>query len=1357
MSMNNILLRLNYILLLVLLFLCTTINADTDKFFGSSNKLSNSHVNNVYQDKKGYIWVCTENGLNVFNGINFKSYYHKQGDTTSLVNNSVLSVLEDKKGNLWVGTIGGLQIFDRETERFSNIKFSYPNVTDFSYFSCIVEDSKGNIWVSTSRAGVICIKPDSSQPIYYMKTNSNICSNKINVIFEDKFGNIWIGSQDNGLSILNVENHTLVNYSHDPNNPNTLSSNKVFSIIETKDNNVLVGTIDGGVDLFDYSSRTFKREYIPSGDVVFTMKTDSKNNLWIGTDGLGLKRYSFSDKTITTYESELTSLDLRKAKVHSIFEDNQGNLWVALYQKGILMIPQKKKFFSNIGFNSFYPQRSIGTECVLSIVEDSDKDIWIGTDGDGIYRLNSKREVKQHYYTNNKLPSNIVLSIFEDSKKRIWIGTYLHGLFLYNSGSDSFEKKELTIGGNNSIKHINVITEDQKGNLWIGTNENGICIYNTETRESEFLIYDLMKTENQLLSNSIHTITFGKNDKVWIGTSGAGLSCYDLNKKTFTDYTSENKKLNNNNIFSVAEDNSGNLWVGTSQGLNYIDLNTGNTTYYSEQNGLPNASINAIEVGENGDLWISTSLGLSHLSAKTKKFTNYYLSDGLINDEFRRGAYYQSSSHEIFFGGINGVTSFYPFEDQVGRPLVNLVFTNLFIYNEPVKIGSGEDPILKKSVDASEEITLKHNIKSFSIGFTALEYNNPDKVVYQVKLEGFEDDWRTLPPGSSFATYTNIESGKYTFRVRAFLPGTNPVERSLNLVILPPLWLTWWAKTIYFIIFALLAYFVYREVQSRMQKKKDDMQKVNESQIMQSKLQFFTDISHEIRTPLTLILTPVEQLIKETPDGKLKDTYKLIDQNGQRILRLVNQVMEMRKLDKGQVKLLAEQTNVEQFFKEIMSSFEYVAHEKEISFSLDIQDNLPDVWIDQEKLDKVVFNVLSNAFKYTPKNGNITIKVDTANEDLRIRVADSGVGIPKELRELVFDRFYQIPGEANTNKIGTGIGLHLSRSLMEIHHGEIYVENTNGEGTEFVILLPLDDSYLKLEEKRTEKSERSLATMVQPSLSTYMQEDSDNSHSKSKSRYKLLIVEDDKDIKNYISDVLGRDYQIIEAENGRKGLELAIKELPDCVITDVMMPEMDGIEMCEKIKKNEKTSHIPVIILTAKTAIEQRVEGLQVGADSYIPKPFNIDHLRVRISKLIELRRVMKDKFEGKFEIKKEDINIKSSDEKFLEKLENIVKIKMAEPELSVETISQDIGISRSQLQRKLKQLTNQNPSDYIKTTRLRHAAFLLSTKNLTISEVTYATGFSSLSHFSNSFREFYGMSPSRYMEIHNKGEDDAE
>lgn len=1328
--------------------------ASADKFYGLREGLSNGHVNNIYQDRNGLVWVCTDNGLNSFDGVEFKTFSHVEGDTASLGNNSVLSIYDDSRGNLWVGTAGGLQLLDRATGKFSTLHFSYPYITDFSYVSCIMEDSQGNIWLSTSRAGAICLRGDDHRPVYYLPANSNICSDKINTLFEDRFGNIWIGSQDNGLSVLNTGNHTMVNYAHDPDDPHSLSSNKVFSILELPDGNILVGTIDGGVDLFDYSTKRFVRNYIPSVEGIFTMRRGNANNVWIGTDGYGLKNFDLGTRTLTTYESDMNRFDMRRAKVHGIWEDRQGNLWLALYQKGIMMVPQQERIFRNMGFNAFRPGSSIGVDCVLSILEDRRGRLWVGTDGDGIYRLDPQRRVERHY-TGDKLPARVALALFEDSRGRIWVGTYLNGLFLYDEKGDTFRPVPLSVGGHEA-KDIYTIAEDGEGTLWIGTNENGLCLYRPGDRSLRSFTHDMLAGGNQIASNSIHTVLFGRDSLVWIGTSNAGVDCYDLRTRTFAHYAVENGRLSNNNVYAVAQDSTGCLWVGTKQGLHCLDLRRDTTFLYTEQDGLANASVAGIEVDGRNNLWVSTGFGLSFFDTSKRAFSNYYLSDGLQNNEFRRGAHFTSpATGELFFGGLEGLTSFFPFTSMQGHELANLVFTDLYLYNERMRVPEAGYAAWGTSADTAGPIAIRYDIRNFSIGFAAFEYNMPDKVVYQVKMTGFDTEWRTMPAGSRLATYTNLPPGDYVFSVRAFLPGTAPLERSLPIVITPPFWFTWWAKCLYALLVLGVVAWTYYRMKQGIRRRDEEMRRENENLIMQSKLQFFTDISHEIRTPLTLILSPVETLIRQTPDGALKNTYKLINQNGQRILRLINQVMEMRKLDRGQVRLLAVRTDVEPFVREVASAFDNLAREKRIDFRLSVEAGLPQVWIDREKLDKVIFNVLSNAFKYTPRGGRITLDAGREGENLVIRIADTGEGIPPEQREVIFNRFYQAPTAANRNKMGTGIGLHLSRSLMEIHHGRIYVEDSPGKGAVFAITLPMDDGYLKPGEMQQEASEGSLATLVQPALYDVGGTAADVSRPApppGSTRCKLLVVEDDKDIRQYLRDILGREYHILEADNGLHGLEVAIGEQPDCVITDVMMPGMDGIEMCRKLKANERTCHIPVIMLTAKTAVEQRIEGLEVGADSYIPKPFNVEHLRTRVRKLIELRRTMRDKYEGKYELRREDIKIKSVDEKFLEKLDQIVKEQISDPGLSVETISQQIGISRSQLQRKLKQLTNQNPSDYLKTARLRYAAQLLVSKNLTISEVTYEAGFSTLSHFSNSFREFYGMSPTRYVELYRNG-----
>ncbi|WP_256011050.1 hybrid sensor histidine kinase/response regulator transcription factor [Desertivirga xinjiangensis] len=1308
--------------------------------FDDVNRSINSHVNKLYQDKKGYIWICTDNGLSRFDGAGIKTFYHVYGDSTSLKSNAVLSVLEDSKGHFWVGTTGGLQLLDRNTEKFKNIHFSYPHITDFSYISCILEDRKGNIWVSTGKAGAIRLQAKTLRPTYYLPTNSNICSNIINYIFEDRYGNIWLGSQDRGVSVINVDNNIIVNYRYEPGNKKSLSSSKIFSIAETPGGDVLIGSIDSGIDLFDYSSRTIKRNYIPRSYLVYTMMTDRNNNLWIGTDGDGVKQYNFETRQTTTYEHFVQNINLANAKVHSVIEDKQGNIWMGLYQRGVVMIPPSGKTsgFQIIGSNTFYGKKSISLDCVLSILEDQDQHLWIGTDGDGIYRFDKNKDLYRHYHL-GRSHGKSALSIVQDSKGRIWTGTYLSGLYLYDPQTDTFAPEPLLCNGD-KVTDINTIAEADDKTLWIGTNNNGVCIYHPDTKKTRWLQHDIKRTGEQLLSNSIHSILHDAAGNVWIGTSTAGLSCYNKPTGSFTNYTAANGKISNPSITQVVSGHNGNLWVGTKTGLNYLDLQKGTTTIFTEADGLRSASISAIESDHQNNIWISTMSGLSRLNTSTKKITNFEITDGLtMKGEFRRNASFRSAQGELFFGGTGGLVHFKPFKDIASHPVLGLYLTDLYIYSKRVEPGSSNDSPIRQSADVSTEVNFGHQIKNFSFGFAAIEFNQPGKVIYQTKMEGFEDEWKTVRTGNRLATFTNLSPGRYLFKVRAFLEGTRPVERTIAIVIHPPLLLTWWAKTLYTAIFIALLCLIYRAIKHGQHKKKEDALKEGEARMMQSKLQFFTDISHEIRTPLTLILAPLEELLKNENNPSLSKVYQLINQNAHRILRLIDQTRDVKRIDQGKVSLCTENTELNQFIESIARSFDYISREKNIELILDTDKNISLLWIDKDILDKVLVNLLSNAFKYTDSGGVISVKTEVQNKTINICVTDTGIGIPVRYRKLVFERFYRVPNDDNKAIAGTGIGLHISRSLMELHYGTIFIKDTpSRQGTAVVIQIPANDLRLKPVPKQDE-----VATGTNRSASGRP------ASGKHPGRFTLLIVEDDKSIRSYLSSILEKEYSIIEACDGIEGLEKAIRYVPDCIVSDLMMPRLDGLELCKKIKSHDRTRHIPVIILTAKGTLADRIEGLQVGADSYIPKPFNTDHLKTRISKLIELRSIISEKLKDDANGRSEKPALKSIDDVFLEKLELIVRKRIDDPELSVDVISSEIGVSRSHLQRKMKQLTRQNPSEYIKTMRLKHAAWLLSSNKLTVSEVSYATGFTTLSHFSNSFKEQYGMSPTRYLEIH--------
>jgi signal transduction histidine kinase/ligand-binding sensor domain-containing protein/DNA-binding response OmpR family regulator len=1273
------------------------------------------------------------------------TYYHSDEDSLSINSNSVLCVQEDSRGNFWIGTIAGLQRFDREQAIFIDyqpLSSSLPmGVKMFGHIRCILEDSKKNIWISSNGNGIIRLKNETLEPVFYMLSNSNICSNNINCLYEDKYGNIWIGSADNGISVLNTDNSSLINYINNPADPLSLSNNNISSICGSSDGSVLIGTMGSGVNKFNINNRSFERFALPAGNLIFTLYCDASGKLWIGTDGNGLFFYDPETKKIQQYESKLTHIDLRTAKIHTIIQDRQGNMWFSLYQNGVLMSPPVSNPFRTMVFNPYRPEKSISNHCVLSFLKDKKDQLWIGTDGGGLYKFDKQGNLIRHYLhteSSGDLPGNVVLSIFEDSKGRIWTGFYLHCMHRYDPQGDRFVP--VPPANRELLTDITVFAEDKKGNLWTGSMGKGACMYQADKNQVTAYQFFFGSTGNQILSNYVNTLIIDRNQSIWIGSS-EGLNQLNPETGVFTDYAVKDSMKANKVIYSLLEDDE-NLWIGTRNGLSLFNPVTGKSVTYNRQDGLPNDVICGIEKDRNGDLWVSTNMGLSMFNKETSTFSNYFLHDGLQDNEFRRGAHFMTREGELFFGGINGVTHFFPQKLHSDHQLLNLMFTNLFIYNQKITPRDKTDRILTKDLNYTDKLKLPYSTKNFTIGFIAVEFNNPGKVTYFMKMEGFDPDWKTVPMESHLATYTNLNPGAYTFKVKAFIGNEETKEKAIQIVITPPFWLSWQAKVLYVIAILLIIYFVYKEIVGRMEKKKEDMKKLHEEQIMQSKLQFFTDISHEIRTPLTLVLTPLESLIKDTTPGKLQNTYLMIHQNGERILRLINQLMDIRKLDRGQMKLKAEQTDIVHFLGRIMESFNEMAQKKGIACHLVAANDLPSVWIDQDKIDKIIFNLLSNAFKFTPDGGCIEISVSVDNDQLKIAVSDTGSGVLDEFKELIFNRFYQIP-DTNTQKMGTGIGLHLSRSLTELHKGKIFVENNHPEGAVFIVLLPLGKTYFDETEIADESvANNSISPVVIPEKSYVSREKT------KKKKYKILIVEDDLDIRAFLEDELSEEYHVLINYNGKDGLKTTIRELPDCIITDLMMPVMDGIAFTKKVKTNEKTCHIPVIILTAHTNINQQIEGLQTGADAYITKPFNIDILKVRINKLVEQREMIRQKFESKPDEKEADIKTFTSDERLLQKFELLIRDHISDSELSVEYIAKELGLSRSQLQRRIKNHTRQNPSDYIRIIRLKYAKKLLETRKIPIAEIAYASGFSSLAYFSGSFREYYGMSPSAYGQL---------
>lgn len=1349
--------------------------AQTGKFYSTDKELSNSLINAVYQDRKGFIWIATENGLNKFDGTRFSIYRHNATDSTSLKNNYVRTLFEDSRGNFWIGCINGLQRYDRATDNFHELFISRKDGRKNPHITSIIERRNGDLWIATSGQGAISLKKNSNPASFHIETEltDRIGSNYLNVIFEDSRQNLWIATEEKGLYRYSPESKELKSYKA----PYHIAGDDVSAICEDAHGQIFVGTLTKG--LFRLSSRQ-EGNFEPvlyqnrMNLNIRTLIIDTRGKLIIGTDGEGVKEYQPQQDIIVDSEINAGPFDFSKSKVHSLIEDKDHNLWLGIFQKGLILVPGISNKFDYYGYKSIH-NNTIGSSCVMAIHTDEQATIWIGTDNDGLYAINDQGKQLRHYTHQAGNPQSVpgtILCLYEDSNQELWLGSYFDGLARMNKQTGTCQDATSLLQGNlNAGKpKVSCIIEDKNKNLWVGTYGSGLYKINLPTQHVTY--YESTRNENddwsinRLPNDWISYLLEDKEGMIWIGTY-KGLAVLNPQTDNFINYKKQNNLLPGYVVYSLLESSNGEIWAGTSEGLVCLNKDRLTPVLFTTADGLPSDIICGLAEDEKKNIWISTHQGISKLNPPEKKFINYYAGDGLQGNEFTRTAVFKDKRGKIFFGGTNGVTAFYPQDITEIKKEMNVLITGFHVANRPVKKGdkSGNNVITDTAVMDTEQFTLAYNENTFSIDLSVLEFSNPDRISYQYKIKELGDEWISTQPGTNRVTYSSLKPGKYTFSVQARDHNNFSNIRTVTIAITPPWYQTWWAKVIWGCLGALLIYALTMYILSRIRHRQEVMRQKHMEQINEAKLQFFINISHEIRTPMTLIISPLEKLLAE--HSEKQPVYLMIYRNAQRILRLINQLMDIRKLDKGQMHLKFRETDIVGFINDLMQTFNYQAQKKNITFTFEKElegaDSLK-VWIDLNNFDKVLMNVLSNAFKYTHEGGNIEVSLKTGHNDayrgalkdyFEIDITDNGIGIDKNKIEQIFERFYQIDNDMTQSNFGTGIGLHLSRSLVELHHGIIKAENReDGQGTRFVIRLPLGSNHLKAEELENPEETGSEPTISQlPKDSIYETEEENKTNEyrkpKAKTRYRVLIVEDDEEIRRYIRSELDSDFRIYECTNGREGLETILKEKPDLVISDVMMPEMDGITLCRKIKQNININHIPIILLTAKSKAEDQIEGLEIGADAYIVKPFNTELLRTTISNLIANRERLRGKLVGEQQVEEKitKIEMKSNDEILMSKVMKTINDHLADPTLNVEMLAANVGMSRVHMHRKLKELTNQSARDFIRSIRLKQAANLLREKNLSVSEVAYATGFSNLSHFSNTFRDFYGISPSEYKE----------
>ncbi|WP_139956906.1 two-component regulator propeller domain-containing protein [Flavicella sediminum] len=1372
----------------------------------SEDGLSQNDVNCIYQDKQGFMWFGTHDGLNRYDGYAFRVYNLDPSNPKSINSNLIMDVVGDKTGNLWIGTTGsGLNYFDKSTEEFRHFMNDKNNPSSLSndYLTSVYIDKSNHLWVGTKN-GINMLDLDKSlDSVTFQKFKFNHgsdmnFSNKIRAttvhsFFEDENYQLW-ACTGNGLYKLLVNNIGDF-YFQRVNKSLGLPITPVRSMAADAKGKLYFGTGKGVYSLSNQSDAEKVTLMYPGS---FQSIIVDKGFLWGGSTN-GLFQIRLKDNKLLTrskYDPENPINSISKNSVKSLYSDKTGVIWLGLNGGGVNKFDPKTKRIKHIRKTS--REESLSNDKIRAIFEDSNKDLWIGTEGGGLNLLlegdtNSNNRSFQHF--KNALKVFSIAEIVEGDKKKLFVGgEQIPGLLeLDITKKQAYNEKDFV-----KIKDIKAsvfsILQDSKQNIWTGTYSKGVYRWLTTATPGVYkktLLEEDPNNPTSIPNNIIRDICEDQEGNIWFGT-GDGLckleasEIHENNPKmiVYKNDKTNHESLSHNYVMTIFESSLGDLWIGTlGGGLNkYIppsENKKGKFIRYSIKDGLPNNAIKGILEDNQKNLWVSTNKGLSKFNPATETFKNYDVNDGLQSNEFGELACFKKEDGEFLFGGVNGYNVFNPSKLYTNKINPETVFTGFSIFKKNVQIGEEVNGrvILEKSINEINEIELKYEENSFSFEFAALHYAAPNKNQYAYKLEGFKDDWIYTTSKDRFATYTNLEPGSYTLKVKASNNDGvwDDSPATLKIIVTPPIWRTQWAKFIYLLIFIGLLVAFRRFTVIKTSKKFDlefkSLEKEKNDEIHRLKLEFFTNISHEFRTPLTLIKGPLDFLLKEgdaISPKEVKDKYKLMQKNTNYLLRLINQLLDFRKMDKGKLDLMVSKNDIVQFLKDICEPFQFLSHKKRIEFKLEASNEKIATWFDSNALEKIVNNLLSNAFKFTPEEGEVQIDVmegDKSNGEIKnkyrnidfenyilIKVKDSGPGIPAHRISHVFERFYVEVDKIGVNKKGAGIGLSYTKNLVELHQGIIDVSSDPKEGTTFFVWLPKNkEAYENKEEISLDlvaaKENYVSQTDAESHAISVIDDIVDKNISRSRSKLPvLLIVDDNEDIRSFVKQVLGEEYYIYEAENGKQGLEVANKVLPNVIVTDLMMPIMDGVELCEKLKTAQETSHIPVVMLTAKLSQEWEIEGLKTGADGYIRKPFDMELLRLKLSNILKNRAELRKRFNREITLQPNEVTVTSADEKFLQNAIKIVEEHMADSEFSVEMLVKEMCLSRSNLYLKLKEITGLSSSEFIRNIRLKRAMQLIESSDLSIKEIMYNTGFSTGSYFSKCFKKQFGVIPSKYV-----------
>ena len=1288
--------------------------ADTGRLF-TPDRMSSSLITCICQDRYGYIWMGTEYGLNKFDGYRFTPYLHQRDDTTSITDNEIASLFVDKDGELWVGCAKGLVRYDYERDAFQ--RYHFPDNRE-PRINSMEQGAQGQLLIGTAGYGLYSIARGTTQVDYESDFNKRRVDDFYSRIHIDREKNLWRSSHVPMFTKFTLKNGKKVGL-----RDYQSTCGQPMSYIEYSKDEMLIVCMNG---ILSYSYQTgevsqadFDLSVLNPNASIRQASLDPEGNLYLATTGSGLLMIPAGGRTLTRVENHHGDIDLATADIVDVMEDKDQNVWVACYSRGLMQMSKGREPFQ---YWSFAEQNYRTGGSVTSIAEGDDGDIWCTVRNNGVFRFNREGRITLH-------PDSPVGTrlIYRDRQGRYWLCTE-NVLYSYNPMTGRSEAVQTFSG-----RGLNSMTDDGDGRLYVSVYGLGMYVYDPDTRQGETI--SMQQTEHRggyLCNDWIKSLQFDSKGMLWI-TTVFGTSVMNPHGNIFNG-KGWNALLEGKQCYSACETQDGNMLIGTDTGLYIYENKTNRVKELPGAEAISGCQICSMVRDRQGDIWISTSNGIWQYQHKSKRLISHISGNGLAAKEYVLGAILHRQDDRIFLGTAEGITTFLPKDIHFGQQKLGPVYLTHITVN-----GRSINPML-------QHYQLRNSENSFTLEFSLLNYQNVGNIAFEYRLNGSKQ-WQQTNEGENQITFNQMQPGDYLLEVRAADNGIySDPTLTLRFTVAKPWYLTWWAYMLYALIGAGFLFLILFNFER--QRRRD---------LEETKMRFLINATHDIRSPLTLIMGALKKankivgenaLAEQTPQprqAELQNSLDSIDKNAQRLLLLVNQILDERKIDKNQMHLHCRETDLTPFIMGIFKLFEYNAQQRNITFVFEHPQQPVKVWIDRIQFDKVISNLLSNAFKYTFDGGEIRLQLSISAQTQKpnkpcaqIQVIDSGMGFEDDKTDRFFERFYQGKSSKDLHIDGTGIGLNLCRVLTQMHGGTVSAHNRKDgqKGAVLTVQLPFGNGHLKPEE-----IEQEMVSEVAVPQTDKRQYGSRN--------LRILIVDDDAEIGRYITAELSEWYKFTYAANGREGLKLLLTQPFDLVISDVMMPEMDGITMLRSIKSNPNISHVPVILLTSKAEVEYRLEGLKKGADAFLAKPFSMEELHILINNLVDNVRRLRGKFSGAQdqEERLEQVKVKGNNDVLMDRIMKSVNANLNNPDYDVEMLTKDVGISRAQLHRKMKEITGISTSEFIRNLRLEQAARLIKERKINITQVAYSVGFNNQTHFSTVFKKHFGMTPTEYAE----------